>query len=302
MKAFLYAFLIALTATLTAAAVWYFVLDRDDNPSGKSDPVVDFGPSDATGVTDGATSALGANDPAVALAAKLRRSFRRLERELGNPAGVSFGPLDGSGQTTLGSLRTGPAWSTSKVPVAVAVLNEGGSSGSAMTAAITQSDNRSAESLWASLGSPKAAGAKVDQVFRDAGDERTDTQTEVVRPPFTAFGQTIWSIAQQQRMARYVACNKSAAPVYRLMGRVVPDQSWGLAVVDAKAHIKGGWGPTTSDGYLVRQLGVMRAEGGGKVAVAMIVDTAASDLKVGATQLSRIAEWVSENSTGSTRC
>lgn len=299
MKAFLYAFLIALTAVFAAAASWHFVLQRDSGPQDGTDAVIEFGPSDVTGTTDGGTSA---SSPEVALAAKLRQSFRRLERDLGNPAGVSFGPLNGASQTTLGSLRTGAAWSTSKIPVAVAVLDHGGSADAAMAAAITQSDNASAESLWASLGSPTRAGAKVDRVFRDAGDERTTTQTRTVRPPFTAFGQTAWSISQQQRMARYVACSENSVPVYRLMGRVVDDQRWGLADADSGAHIKGGWGPTTNGGYLVRQFGVMRAEDGGDVAVAMIVSTSGSDQNSGAAQLSRIAEWVSNNATGSSQC
>ncbi|MGO9156626.1 hypothetical protein [Mycobacterium sp.] len=56
-----------------------------------------------------------------------------------------------------------------------------------MTAAITESDNAAAESIWASLGDPVIAARKVEAVLRQTGDFTT-VQSQKVLPEFSAFG------------------------------------------------------------------------------------------------------------------
>ena len=72
---------------------------------------------------------------------------------------------------TAGEWSTGTAWSTIKVPLAIAGLRETDPPEvtEAMRAAITQSDNDAAESIWASLGDPATAATKSRAVLAEAG-------------------------------------------------------------------------------------------------------------------------------------
>ncbi|WP_425307248.1 hypothetical protein AADG42_00330 [Ammonicoccus fulvus] len=189
----------------------------------------------------------------------------------------------------LGEAGSSVAWSTAKVPLAIAV--ERGPRAEAlrptMQRAITASDNDAALELWRSLGTPEAAGRATDRVLRDFGDATTTTQTEQVRPPYTPFGQTRWSVGDQARFAAHLPCRSEAAPVYSAMGQVITDQRWGLGRIP-DARFKGGWGPS-SRGYLVRQLGVIDTPRG-QVAVAITTD--AGSFEDGTAVLSRAARWL----------
>ena len=237
-----------------------------------------------------------------------RASFGKLAAGLGGEVGVAFGPA-GLDQpvTTLGPLQTGVAWSTAKVPVAVATVRADGGSPSddhagLMRSAITASDNAAAESLWSGLGGGTAAGAKVQAVLSDAGDGDTQVQTERVRSGFTAFGQTEWPLPQAERLAAALPCLDGAGPVLDLMGQVTADQRWGLGQAGANQRFKGGWGPDESGRYLVRQLGLIDVDGG-TVAVAIASKPSDGSLESGSAQLTQLAQWVAEHARGSAvRC
>jgi len=176
----------------------------------------------------------------------------------------------GAGQTpmTLGQWQSGPAWSTIKVPLVIAALREQRPPvvTDAMTAAITESDNAAAESIWARLGDPATAAHKVDDILRQTGDP-TNVQSQKVRPEFSAFGQTDWALVDQARFISVAMCDRANAPIFALMGRVQPDQSWGIGSVPG-SRFKGGWGPSPTGSYLVRQMGVLAAPNG-LIAVAL---------------------------------
>jgi hypothetical protein len=231
-------------------------------------------------------------------------SFAKLADGISGEVGVAYGP-PGLGQpvTSLGSWTTGPAWSSSKVPVSIAVVRADGGSPSGehadlMRRAITASDNDAAESLWSSLGSPSEAGAKTQAVLRDAGDEETQVQTERVRAGFTAFGQTQQSLTHAEQLAAALPCLKGAKPVVDLMGQVTPDQSWGLGQAGSNQRFKGGWGPDESGKYLVRQLGLIDVDSGGTVAVAIATKPNDGSLETGSAQLTQLAQWVSAHAKG----
>ena len=141
----------------------------------------------------------GAHKPAPPIASSLAADFAEFETKLHAVAGIALSPV-GQGQTpmTLGNWQSGPAWSTIKVPLIIAALREQNPPRvtEAMTAAITESDDAAAESIWASPGDPVAAAHKVDDVLRQNGDPTT-VQSKKVRPEFTAFGQTDWSLTHQ---------------------------------------------------------------------------------------------------------
>ena len=208
--------------------------------------------------------------------------------DLGSRSGAIFSA--GGAVTEFGSLRSGAAWSTIKVPLAIAALTE--ETQGLVERAITESDNDSARALWESLGSPGDAAAAVERVLAAGGDRETRVQTEVVFPPYTPFGQTEWTLAAQHRFAAGLSGVPGAEPVLELMRRVIPEQRWGLAAVDPAAAIKGGWGPDPPGRALVRQFGIFSVDGR-NVTAAIANEPEDGAYETGATNLTRIAEWVS---------
>jgi hypothetical protein len=130
-------------------------------------------------------------------------------------------------QLAFGDWPTGPAWSTSKVPLTIAALREEHppTVTDAMQAAITKSDNAAAESIWEKLGDPVTAGHKVESVLREYGDPTT-VEWRKLRPEFTAFGQTIWSLSDQARFTAAAVCDSGNAPIFALMGQVDRVGGW----------------------------------------------------------------------------
>jgi hypothetical protein len=226
----------------------------------------------------------------------LEADFAALQATIGAPIGIVVAPVGGGGAPImLGDWQIGPAWSTSKVPVAIAALREGSSADlvAQVNDAITVSDNAAAEAIWARLGDPYTAAAKVEAVLREAGDP-TQVQAERVRPDFTAFGQTRWPLSEQARFMAFVVCDRRDEQVLSLMARVSSDQGWGLGTIPG-ARFKGGWGPSTSGAYLVRQIGVF-GSGDAMTAVAIAAEPASGAFGDGTADLTAIAQWLSERS------
>ncbi|WP_354698729.1 hypothetical protein DSM112329_04422 [Paraconexibacter sp. AEG42_29] len=235
------------------------------------------------------------------LSARDKASFGKLQSKLGGQIGLAVSPL-GKGQAveSAGSLKSAIAWSTSKVPVAMAVVAAGRTSAqsSNLRAAITASDNAAAERLWSSLGSgTKAAGAATRQL-RSAGDRTTTVQSRRLRSGYTAFGQTVWAVADQARFVAGMPCLKAGRAVLDLMGQTVGGQRWGLGRIDGAAQLKGGWGPGSSPGanggYIDRQMGIARV-GGRRVAIAMISRPADGSHETGTRNMTAIATWAKDH-------
>jgi hypothetical protein len=191
----------------------------------------------------------------------------------------------------LGEWQSGPAWSTIKVPLVIAAMREEQPPRvtQAMIAAITESSNAAAESIWAGLGDPVTAARKVDDVLRQAGDPTT-VQSQKVRPEFSAFGQTEWPLTMQARFTSVAVCEKANQPILALMGDVQADQRWGLGTGPG-SQFKGGWGPSPTGSYLVRQMGVL-ATPNGLAAVALAAEPASGRFEDGTTALTEIAAWL----------
>ena len=226
--------------------------------------------------------------------AALEGDFAQLESQLHAEIGIAVSAVgDGASPSALGQWQTGTAWSTIKVPLTIAALREGDppqANDSAMRAAITESDNAAAESIWEGLGEPKTAAAKVQEVLREAGDLTTTVESQKVRPEFTAFGQTDWSLDNQARFLAFAYCDKRDAPVFSLMAEVEQDQRWGIGTIDG-TEFKGGWGPSLSGSYLVRQIGVLPTPTG-QAAVAIAAQPASGSFADGTNDLTAIAEWL----------
>lgn len=233
-----------------------------------------------------------ATNPGAGDAAALAADFAQLESELDAVIGLAVSAVgSGNAPIALGHWQSGPAWSTMKVPVAIAALRERTPAEVTpeMTAAITESDNAAAESIWRRLGDPAIAAGKVEAVLRENGDPTT-VESQRVRPEFTAFGQTDWSLVDQARFISTAVCDGRNAPIFALMGRVTRDQKWGIGSIPG-ARFKGGWGPSTSGNHLVRQMGVLICPTG-MTAVALAAEPASGSFADGTRDLTDMARWV----------
>jgi hypothetical protein len=225
----------------------------------------------------------------------LAQGFIELEQRLHARMGLIVSAVGANPkQLVLGEWASGPAWSTIKVPLIMAGLDEEDPPviTESMRAAITESDNAAAESIWEKLGDPVTAANKVEAVLSRYGD-LTTVQWRKVRPEFTAFGQTIWSLTNQARFTAGAVCDTANAPVFQLMGQVVADQRWGLGLIP-NTRFKGGWGPSPAGSYLVRQLGVLEMPTG-LTAVAMATQPASGLFADGTEELSEVSKWLTQH-------
>ncbi|MGB8388911.1 serine hydrolase, partial [Mycobacterium sp.] len=202
----------------------------------------------------------------------------------------------GNGQpaTTLGDWPEGPAWSTIKVPLVIAAYRQRQppTITDQMKAAITDSDNAAAESLWEQLGDPGTAAQKVQQMLQETGDPTT-VESRKLRPEFTAFGQTIWSLVNEVRFIASAFCSSENDPIFDLMRHIEPDQKWGIGNI-GDTPFKGGWGPSPSGKYLVRQIGVLTTPAG-KVAVAIAAEPASGSFEDGTKNLNEVVRWLTDH-------
>ncbi len=222
-----------------------------------------------------------------ALPGSLAWDFNELQATLQGTVGLAVMAVGGERQVTLGDWSTGVAWSTIKVPLTLAALrNNPGYSGAA-SAAITASDNSSAEMLWQSLGSADTAAQAVEAVLREGGDATTTVPARPPRSEYSAFGQAEWSLSDQLRFASRLPCLPQADTVTALMGKVSSGQRWGLGTLEG-ARFKGGWGPDTGGDYLVRQFGLLPVTGG-EIAIALAAAPDSGSFDDGAALLTKLA-------------
>jgi hypothetical protein len=234
-------------------------------------------------------------------------SFDQLAASLSGEVGAVIGPPGSSEAVSFGNLRSGSAWSTSKVPIALRVLKEaGGPSGLSsaqaeeMRGALTLSDNAAAAALFGDLersnGGLGGASAAVEEVLREGGDENTRISTQG-RGEFSTYGQTEWSLANQQRFMSSLAAGCVVGPesggyVLDLMGEVSSD-SWGLGSAGLPARWKGGWGPGIDGGYLVRQMGVLYV-GDKEAVVTLAALPADGQFATGESMATTVAQWLAK--------
>ncbi|MBF6329204.1 hypothetical protein IU452_11815 [Nocardia transvalensis] len=242
------------------------------------------------------TSGTVAKGAVVALPGSLAADFAELRPTLGGHAGMAIMAVGGEQVVSMGDWTTGPAWSTMKVPLTLAVLRTNGNTSTyQMSAAITESDNAAADGLWQSLGSPDTAARAVEAVLREGGDTVTEVPATRTRPQYSSFGQAEWSLADQVRFASRLPCLPDADTVTSLMGKVVWGQQWGLGRLD-NAEYKGGWGPDPNGNYLVRQFGVVTTSTG-QVAIALAAQAGSGSFDEGTQILNKMVGLVGKHLT-----
>lgn len=227
-----------------------------------------------------------------AAAGALAASFARLRL----PVGIAIMPV-GTGTAApivVGQTVPTVAWSTIKVPLAVAAQRKNGPS-PAETNAIVNSDNASAEQLWSSLGDDRIAAAAVTEVLREGGDSTTIVPSQHLRAGYTIFGQTLWALPDAATFTAHLPCLPGTGHVVSLMGQVAGNQQWGVEVMSqpSSTAVKGGWGPGATSGYVVRQIGLLTFRDSSMTAVAM--STVGTSMSAGIASLNAAANWLNRN-------
>jgi hypothetical protein len=287
------------TSTATTATATVPAANAIDPPAGGGEAEIDPGT-----MTEPATS--GTPAPGASSAGSTRSifsradraSFARLAASLSGKEGLAVSGVGlGRPVERLGSLRSAVAWSTAKVPIAMAVIASGGASShqTDLLRALTASDNAAAERLWTSLGSGAVAAQAGNEQLRVAGDTHTAMQAQRLRAGYTAFGQTDWALTDQARFTAGLACSEQGGQVLQYMGQVVAGQRWGLGSAGVPARFKGGWGPGSrpgaGGGYLDRQMGVLTIRGR-QLAVALATTPSDGSHASGIRNLTAIARWI----------
>ena len=247
---------------------------------------------------------------ALSIDAAKPETFADLSRRLGGSLAVAYAPVGVHQKARrLGALSTGVAWSTVKVPLAVATVRHSGGHPSAevlrlMRAAITRSDNDAALALWSRLGPAATAAARTQAVLRSGGDSATVVPSRRLRAGFTPFGQSVWSLTDQATFAASLPCMTGTSTVLGLMGQVTASQRWGVGTMSGTRALKGGWGPGTDGRYLVRQMAVVRLPDGTRVGMSLAARPADGRFATGISNLDALAHWVEKNvrTGGSTAC
>lgn len=241
-----------------------------------------------------------------------RASFSRLQTTLPGVVDLALMPLGSGEDVVLGDDSPAHGWSTTKVPVLVALLRARGAQGLTATEqqwaelAITESDNQSILDLFGDLeqleGGLTGASSYVQQLLRLSGDP--DTVVATAPPPpggVTTFGQTEWAPGEAVKFFRSLAngCllpSDQTAYVLGLMQRIVPSESWGLgsAGFTLPVAFKGGWGPEPSGAYLVRQSGIIDPGSSRGVAASIVAypPAGADSFGVGSEMVTRTAQWL----------
>jgi len=238
--------------------------------------------------------------PSLLVTADDRASFEALQSTIEGTVGLAVAPIGTEPVVEeLGTIRGGVAWSTIKVPLALAVAarDPGERDEGLIDAALIVSDNDAALALWERLGPPEAAAAAVQDVLAAARDIATRVETQVLRAGFTPFGQTEWSLAAQVRLMAALPDLPHADEIRSRMRRVVPEQRWGLGTLGANVELKGGWGPDPDGRHLVRQMGIV----GGVLAVALAAVPADGVFESGTAILDRLAGWLGESQAARVR-
>jgi hypothetical protein len=200
--------------------------------------------------------------------------------------GVAIAAADGTPLASFGTWSTGVAWSTIKVPLAIASVRAGVGSRELVVQTITQSDNTAAEELWSQLGDPADAAQQVQAVINDP---TSVVESRRLRSEYTAFGQTVWSLVRQAQFAALLPSIPDASVVVDLMHTLCADHRWGLAAKGFAA--KGGWGPGTAGDYLVRQMAIVPIRAG-HVGVALAAEVHAGVFETGVDVLNSLSDWL----------
>lgn len=200
-----------------------------------------------------------------------------------------------------GTLRAGDALATIDVPMALAVLNQERQPQQRdyiFNRVLADNSSAGDEALWAFLGTPEEAAAKITRVLRDYADHRTtvlaQTSGAYADAPYLA---TQWALDQQSQLMAAMRCDYvEVSPVLTKLNDPDPDR-WGLQLLPM-AYAKGAWGADGSGDVLVRQFGLIRLSDGNTVGIAMAVSQVSKDPASGRDAITELSAQVRLLATG----
>ena len=245
--------------------------------------------------------------------ADLGAAISAIRTQTGSSVGVVVRPFSGAATFVTGNLLTGAAWSTIKVPIVVAryelAVEQGQATSQSLNAlaqaAITESDNAAAAALFdqiaAANGGVVGGSRYVQRELAAAGDTHTVVNTLKSDPPWSTYGQTMWSLVggtlfYRELALRCVPPRAETNVVLGLMREITSSQRWGAgaAAWDAGTTVafKGGWGPDTSGRYLVRQFAIIQGAGGRGFVVGLLAKAGDGTFASGTQVLSQLAAAV----------
>jgi hypothetical protein len=220
----------------------------------------------------------------------LEASFDQLSATVPATIGIAIAPPGRTELYSFGRWSSGVAWSTIKVPLAIAALrSDQPRAQDLVVKAISKSDNPASEKLWLQLGEPSDAAQQVQAIISESGDTDTVVESQRLRPGFTAFGQTQWTLGRQARFAAQLPYLPDAPIIIDLMRHLTADHCWGLAAKGIAA--KGGWGPGGGSDYLVRQFGIVPIESR-HVGVALAAEAHDGVFETGVDVLNTMTDWL----------
>ncbi len=208
------------------------------------------------GATTAGALAVAGQPPAFAASPTWPRSKAWLDAALDTVAaqqgvrlGIAWWQPGPSLPPSVGNLLAPWARSTYKVPLAIAGMTWADSTTmrSLVTRLIRYSDNTAADPVRDLLGGYSRAADLTNVILRRAGDGVT-----VLGKP--NYSQVPWSLSRQAILAHGMFALPEAAFVLTQMRNITASQAYGIGRYPA-ACFKGGWGPRTGGGYMVRQLG-----------------------------------------------
>ncbi len=230
---------------------------------------------------------------------------RRVRAAAGqNLGGASIAAVSGGPIAAAGTWTEDAAWSTIKLPLLAAYINETGPLAGAdrdlARKLIVDSDNDAANTFFLRLGDPSAGRASVEHVLRRAGDERTAV---VARQPdgtrtYTWLGQTRWTLEDGVRTYRALTEGILAGPgaTKDLLGLLKDAASsampWGLRAAVGRGTPLGekvGVGTNTDGTVTVEQFGIVGSGRGACVLGVMARGPSEDAAKAVATRIAEAA-------------
>ena len=157
----------------------------------------------------------------------LEASFEQLSAAAPANVGIAIARRDRT--FSLGRWTTGVAWSTIKVPLAIAALRAD-SARAGTTWSSKPSPNpitRHRNSYGPSLATRRTPRGR-SSCHRGSGDAATVVELRRLRRGFTAFGQTQWTLERQAHFAAQLSLIPCATPVIDLMRHLTIGHQWGL--------------------------------------------------------------------------
>ncbi len=193
------------------------------------------------------------------------------------------------GVVRVGEKNGLPAWSTIKVPIALAIAQQGKGDemAGAISASLHDSDNDTAAQLWSALSGSQFERAQiVDDLFVSVGDKTTKIDGQGY------FGLTLWDVADQVTFLKQMPCVSGADQIIGDMSNIREDLRWGIGQLPNPVF-KGGWG-LDNGVYTSRQLGWFTTEDGDRVLLAIALSC--PDHETGSKALTEMAKAFAKDS------